>query len=80
MNSIKKLMVLNFILESIKTSNIIHHQPMADDPDNSRLLDIFQFVERNFYISLKDDEDLLSEIFGLDGVDQIREAEAGYYE
>ena len=79
MNSNKSSMVLKFILEAIKTSNIIHHQPMAEDSDNSRLLDIFRFVERNFNISLEDDEDILVKIFGDDGFNRIRDAEAGYY-
>jgi len=80
MNSNKSSMVLKFILEAIKTSNIIHRQPMAEDADNSRLLDIFSFVERSFDISLEDDEDFLCEIFGDDGADKIREAEAGFYQ
>jgi len=80
MNSNKSSMVLKFILQAIKTSNIIHHQPMAEDADNSRLLNIFRFVEGNFNISLEDDEDCLVEIFGDDGFNKIREAEAGFYE
>jgi len=71
--------VLRFIIEAIKTSNAIHRRVMSEDADNGRLMGIFSFVERNFGIELEDDEDILVKIFGDDGFNRIRDAEAGYY-
>ena len=69
---------LSYILSEIKKANKSREgNAIAKDPDNEVLLDIFHNAMNKFDIELVDDADALADLFGLVGLDAIRDAEAG---
>jgi len=68
---------LSFILREIQKANKLREGAIANDPDNEVLLDIFQCTGNKFGIEIVDDADALADLFGLVGLDAIRDAEAG---
>lgn len=64
--------ILNLIINKIHSENE-RHGVMSEDEDNGRLLSILSKYE------LEDDEEMLEDAFGDDGLHRIRDAEAGIY-
>ena len=70
---------LSFILREIHTANKLRGEDnaIANDSDNEVLLTIFHNAMNKFPIEIVDDADALADLFGLVGLDAIRDAEAG---
>ena len=76
--------VFEFIVEKIKKANNdrADQTTISDDEDNKVLVDIFHDALNEFCdldLSIEDDEDKLTEVFGYDNYCVIREAERGIY-
>jgi transcriptional regulator with XRE-family HTH domain len=74
--------VLEFILSEIKKENEAraNETTISDDNTNECLISVFHDALNKFEnIELVDDEDKLIEVFGLDGLHRIRDAEQGIY-
>jgi len=69
--------VLSLIIKEILNANDRAGRAIANDPDNEVLLSIFHNAMGKFDIELVDDADALADLFGLVGLDKIRDAEAG---
>jgi len=65
--------ILTQIINEIKESNANSSALMSEEPSNERILAIL----RNH--DLDDDVDILENVFGLGGLQLIRDAEAGVY-
>ena len=83
----KNQKALGWILEQIRAENEMVHRMgwlMSDDEDNGKIRDILSQANEMFGFewesSQQDDMDTLAQTFGGDGLDAIRNAEAGLYQ
>ncbi len=76
MNNLEKLGLTTIIVAKIKKENSSGSGLMSDDDDNQRLVDIFIDINVEFDVELKDDEDTLCDLLGLDNFHKIRDAES----
>lgn len=73
--------ILDYIIIAIKkvNDNRKNGDTISSDDNNDEIVGIFHNTMNKFNIEIIDDECLLSDIFGVDGLHAIRDAEAGMY-